>query len=100
MLGVVRQPRNREFSPRRARSSGRLRRAAAAFVEDAEREPEWTRLFSEFAALASERPELRAALANGFSLERLADPTLPPELFPRTIELIIAGLEATEHGQR
>lgn len=43
---------------------------------------------------------LASGLANGFALERLADPTLPAELFPRAIELIIAGLKATEHGQR
>jgi hypothetical protein len=40
-----------------------VRHPAAAFVADAEREPEWIRLFSEFAALDSEHPELRAELA-------------------------------------
>jgi len=113
-----------------------LRRVATAFMEASEREPEWTRLFSEFTALAAERPELRGeladeladcrdavatilerrlrelgvtstmpmnqlaavatALANGLALEREVDPTLPPELLAQTVELIIAGLRATE----
>jgi AcrR family transcriptional regulator len=115
-----------------------LRRVATAFMEASEREPEWTRLFSEFTALAAERPELQAelaeeladcrdaiasllerrlrelgvgshlpmnqlaaaasALANGLALEREADPALPRELLASTIELIIAGLRATEQG--
>lgn len=113
-----------------------LRRAATAFLEDAERDPDWTRLFVEFTALAAERPELRgeladelsacreaiadllarslrdrgititlpteqlaaavSALTNGLALERLADPTLPPQLLPRLIEAIVAGLRATD----
>jgi AcrR family transcriptional regulator len=115
-----------------------LRRVATAFMEASEREPEWTRLFSEFTALAAERPELRAeladelaecrdavatilerrlrelgvtstmpmnqlaavasAVANGLALEREADPALPHELLAQTVELIIAGLRATEQG--
>jgi AcrR family transcriptional regulator len=115
-----------------------IRRVANTFIDASEREPEWTRLFSEFTALAEERPELRAeladelaacrdavarilerrlgdlgvaselpmnelaavtaALANGLALERMADPELPRELLARTIELIIAGLQATERG--
>jgi AcrR family transcriptional regulator len=111
-----------------------IRHVANKFIEDAESDPEWTRLFVEFTSLAAERPELRAeladelaacraaiatilerrlrdlgvtsgvpmdelaavtaALANGLVLERLADPTLPRELLARTIELIIAGLQA------
>ena len=115
-----------------------IRRVATRFLEDAEGDAEWTRLFSEFTALAAERPELRAelaeelaacreaiarilerrlrdlgvasempmtelaavtaALANGLALERLADPTLPRELLARTIELIVAGLQASKHA--
>jgi AcrR family transcriptional regulator len=111
-----------------------IRHVANKFIEDAESDPEWTRLFVEFTSLAAERPELRAeladelaacraaiatilerrlrdldvtsevpmdelaavtaALANGLVLERLADPALPRELLARTIELIIAGLQA------
>jgi AcrR family transcriptional regulator len=117
-----------------------LRRVATRFIEDAEADPEWTRLFVEFTALAAERPELRteladelaacreaiagiferrlrdldvtselpmeqiaavaSALANGLVLERLADPTLPRELLAQTIELIVAGLEATARRPR
>ena len=115
-----------------------IRRVAMRFIEDAEKDPEWTRLFVEFASLVAERPELRAeladelaacraaiagilerrlrdlgvayqmsmdelaavtaALANGVVLERMADPTLSRELLARTVELIIAGLEATANG--
>lgn len=114
-----------------------LRGVAMAFIDDAERNPGWTRLFAEFTALAAERPEIGAelvdelrdcrealaellarrlsdldtasdpsihelaagaiALANGLALERLADPTLPPDLLARLIELIIAGLQTTTH---
>jgi AcrR family transcriptional regulator len=113
-----------------------IRHIATRFIEDAEEDAEWTRLFAEFAALVAERPELRAeaaaelaacrdaiagilerrlhefgvtpelpvdqlaaitgALANGLALERLVEPTLPQNLLGRTIELIIAGLIASE----
>lgn len=41
-----------------------VRRAATAFIDSAERDPSWTRLFVEFTALVAERPELRAELAD------------------------------------
>jgi AcrR family transcriptional regulator len=40
-----------------------IRRVATAFIDDARRDPGWTRLFVEFTALAAERPEIRAELA-------------------------------------
>jgi AcrR family transcriptional regulator len=41
-----------------------IRRIATRFIEDAEEDAEWTRLFAEFSALVAERPELRAEAAH------------------------------------
>src|SRR5918995_3105737 len=53
-----------------------IRRVANAFIEASEREPEWTRLFSEFTALAAERPQLRAELAEELTACRDAIATI------------------------
>lgn len=116
-----------------------VRLAAEAFIDDAERDGGWTRLFIEFTSLAAERPEIRAAfatelrdcreavaglirrrlndldlateplidlattgtiaLANGLAIERLGDPALPRDLLAQLIELIIAGLQATNDSR-
>lgn len=81
------------------------RRAAASFLEDAARDAEWTRLFFEFSALAAERPELRAEIADEFGavrraiarlMQRLLDdlgiePSLP-------VDQLAAGVSALANG--
>lgn len=82
-----------------------IRRLTTAFMEDAERDLEWTRLFVEFTALAAERPEIRAQLADELSAcrdaiakllqRRLRDRGITPEL---PIDQLAAAASALANG--
>lgn len=81
-----------------------LRRTAVDFLEDADRERDWTRLFFEFSAVASQRPDLRSQLADELAgvqavmAQALAHQLPPPDDLAMPIEHVAIGLSALANG--